>query len=140
MTAKEYLSRAYNLRRSIATQEIRLEELRTQAEHITADINGMPRGSGQSSPVERIAVQIADLSMELELDWLDLIQYQEDISKTINAVSDPILNQILSLRYLSYKPWSEISDTMHYTIGHVFKLHRKALGKVDVILNDSSLS
>jgi hypothetical protein len=140
MTAKEYLSRAYNLRRSIATQEIRLEELRTQAEHITADINGMPRGSGQSSPVERIAVQIADLSMELELDWLDLIQYQEDISKTINAVSDPILNQILSLRYLSYKPWSEIADTLHYTIGHTFKLHRKALGKVDVILNDSSLS
>ena len=127
MTAKQYLSRAYVLRRRIAAKEMHLEELRTQAEHITADLTGMPRGSGPGSPVERIAVQIADLSTEIEYDWLDLIAYQEEIRKTIELLKDPVAVQLLSYRYISYKPWRQIADLMHYSDRAVFKIHRKAL-------------
>lgn len=134
MTAKQYLQRAYNLRRRIAAKEMHLEELRTQAEHITADLNGMPRGSGPSSPVERVAVQIADLSWELELDWLDVLVYQEEIRKTIDRVGDATMSQLLSLRYLSYKTWREIAETMHYSPRHITRLHAKALALVDHVL------
>ena len=98
MTARQYLSRAYNLRRRIAAKELHLAELRTQAEHITADLTGMPKGSGASSPVERVAVQIADLSWELEQDWLDVLAYQEEIRRTIDLVEDPVVAQVLSAR------------------------------------------
>lgn len=131
MTAKEYLQRAYNLRRRIAAKEMHLEELRTQAEHITADLTGMPRGSGAASPVERVAVQIADLSWEIELDWLDLLQYQAEIRKTIERVEDPMVVQVLSARYISYMPWRKIAETVHYSERAVFKIHRRGLRIVE---------
>ena len=114
MTAKQYLNRAYGLRRRIAAKELHLEELRSQAEHITADLTGMPRGSGPSSPVERVAVQIADLSWDIEQDWLD-----------------PTCSQLLSYRYISYKPWRQIAELMHYSERAVFKIHRKALRMIE---------
>lgn len=131
MTAKAYLQRAYNLRRRIAAKEIHLEELRTQAEHITADLSGMPRGSGASSPVERIAVQIADLSWEIELDWLDLIAYQEEIRKTIESLEDPVLVQVLSDRYISYLPFRKIAEHLHYSERAIYKIHRRGLRAID---------
>lgn len=127
MTAKQYLMRAYNLKRRIHEKETQLEELRTQAEHITADLNGMPRGSGPSSPVERVAVQIADLSWELEQDWLDVLVYQEEIRRTIELVEDPVVAQVLSARYISYLTWRKVAETLHYSERAVYKIHRRGL-------------
>lgn len=134
MTAKQYLSRAYNLRRRIAAKEMHLAELRAQAEHITADLTGMPRGSGTSSPTERVAIQIADLSFEIELDWLDLLGYQEEIRGAIESLADPAMVQVLSYRYLSYKRWQDIADIMHYSLRHTTRLHGRALKQIDVLL------
>jgi len=131
MTAKQYLTRAYSLRRRIAAKELHLAELRTQAEHITADLTGMPRGSGTASPVERVAVQIADLSWEIEQDWLDLLAYQSEIRTAIESLSDPAAVQVLSYRYLSYKRWQEIADLMHYSVRHTTRLHGRALKILD---------
>ena len=131
MTAKKYLSRAYGLRRRIAAKELHLAELRTQAEHITADLTGMPKGSGASSPVERVAVQIADLSWELEQDWLDVLTYQEEIRRTIELVEDPVVAQVLSARYISYLTWRKVAETLHYSERAVYKIHRKGLRIVE---------
>lgn len=134
MTTKQWLSRAYNLRRRIEAKEMHLEELRTQAEHITADLTGMPRGSGTTSPVERVAVLIADLEWEIHLDWLDLFVYQAEIRQTIESLDDPVMVQVLSHRYISYKSWRQIADVMHYSIRHVTRLHAKALALMDHVL------
>ena len=131
MTAKQYLNRAYGLRRRIAAKELHLEELRTQAEHITADLTGMPRGSEPSSPVERIAVQIADLSQDIEYDWLDLLAIQAETRKLIESLPDPVYVELLSHRYISYKPWRQIAELMHYSDRAVFKIHRKALHYIE---------
>jgi len=131
MTSKQYLSRAFWLRKKITAKELHLEELRSQAEHITADLTGMPRGSGPSSPVERVAVQIADLSWDIEQDWLDLLAYQEETRKLIESLPDPTCSQLLSYRYISYKPWRQIAELMHYSERAVFKIHRKALRMIE---------
>ena len=134
MTAKQYLSRAYSLRRRIAAKEMHLEERRTQAEHITTDLTGMPKGSGASSPVERVAVQIADLSWELEQDWLDVLAYQEEIRRTIDLVEDPVVAQVLSARYISYLTWRKVAETLHYSERAVYKIHRKGLRIVEAFI------
>ena len=131
MNSKQWLQRAYNLKRRIAAKEMHLEELRTQAEHITADLTGMPRGSGPSSPVERVAVQIADMSMSLELDWMDFFVYQDEIRKMIDRIEDPAVMQVLSARYISYLPWREIAERLHYSERAVYKIHRKGLRIVE---------
>ena len=134
MTARQYLSRAYVLRKRIAAKELHLEELRTQAEHITADLTGMPKGSGAASPVERVAVQIADLSWELEQDWLDVLVYQEEIRKTIDRIEDPVVAQVLSARYISYLTWRKVAETLHYSERAVYKIHRKGLRIVEAFI------
>ena len=134
MTAKQYLSRAYGLRRRIAAKLSHLEELRTQAEHITPTITGLPKGNLPGSPVERAAADIADLTWEIDLDYLDLLVYQEEIRKTIEAVEDPAANQVLSYRYLSYKTWSEIEDLMHYSRRQLYRIHAKGLRIVDDVI------
>lgn len=131
MTTKQYLSRAYWLRKKIKAKESHLEELRTRAERSTQEITGMPRGGSTTSPVEELATMIADLSWEIHLDELDLLQYDAQITKTINAVEDPLCFQVLTYRYLSYKSWSEISDEMHYSTSHIFRIHAKALRLVE---------
>ena len=134
MTAKQYLNRAYSLRKRIAAKELRKEELMAQAQKITADITGMPRGSGNQSPVERAAAAIADLSWEIEKDWLDLIGYQEEIRQAIESVKDPNIYQVLTYRYLAYKRWEDIADLMHYTPRNVFILHKKGLKLVEAFI------
>ncbi len=135
MTAKQYLLRAYNLKRRIEAKEMHLEELRTQAEHITADLNGMPRGSGPSSPVERVAVQIADLSWELELDWLDLLQYQEETKRLIERLDNDADVQVMSLRYLSYLTWERIAEEVHYSGSQVYRIQVRAHRKIEQMIN-----
>ena len=135
MTAKQYLLRAYNLKRRIEAKEMHLEELRTQAEHITADLNGMPRGSGPSSPVERVAVQIADLSWELELDWIDLLQYQEETKRLIERLDNDADVQVMSLRYLSYLTWEKIAEEVHYSGSQVYRIQVRAHRKIEQMIN-----
>lgn len=135
MTAKQYLLRAYNLKRRIEAKEMHLEELRTQAEHITADLNGMPRGSGSSSPVERVAVQIADLSWDLEQDWLDLLQYQEETRRLIERLDNDADVQVMSLRYLSYLTWEKIAEEVHYSGSQVYRIQVRAHRKIEQMIN-----
>ena len=135
MTAKQYLLRAYNLKRRIEAKEMHLEELRTQAEHITADLNGMPRGSGPSSPVERVAVQIADLSWDLEQDWLDLLQYQEETRRLIECLDNDADVQVMSLRYLSYLTWERIAEEVHYSGSQVYRIQVRAHRKIEQMIN-----
>ena len=135
MTAKQYLLRAYNLKRRIEAKEMHLEELRTQAEHITADLTGMPRGSGPSSPVERVAVQIADLSWDLEQDWLDLLQYQEETKRLIERLDNDADVQVMSLRYLSYLTWEKIAEEVHYSGSQVYRIQVRAHRKIEQMIN-----
>ena len=134
MTSKQYLSRAFWLRKKIAAKEVHLEELRTQAEKSTQLLTGMPRGSSTESSVERLAVMIADLSMEIELDELDLALYEAQIKKVIDAVQDPACFEVLTYRYLAFHTWTQISDEMHYSNRQVFRIHAKALRSVDDVI------
>jgi hypothetical protein len=39
---------------------------------------------------------------------------------------------VLELRYLSFKPWNEISAAMCYDNAYIFRLHRFALDEIVV--------
>ena len=134
MTSKQYLSRAYNLRRRIAAKQAHLEELRVQAENTSPNLTGMPKGNTTESSVERFAIALADLAWEIELDRLDLALYETQIKKTIDAVEDPLCFQVLTFRYLAFHTWTQIADEMHYSASHIYRLHAKALHIVDEIV------
>lgn len=131
MTAKQYLLRAYKLKRHIRDKEIQLEELRTQAEHITATLTGMPHGPGVSAPVEKLAIKIADATWELEQEYLDLLFYQDETEKAIRLLQDPTLESLMVYRYVYFYQWERIQELLHYSARHTFTLHKKALRILD---------
>lgn len=138
MTAKQYLSRAYWLRKKIQAKQERLEELRARSEKCTQILTGMPGGGSIVSSVEKMAILISDLTMEIDLDELDLMVYERDAERVIRTIDDPTCFQVLTKRYLSYMTWSQIADNMHYSTSHVFRIHAKALRLVDMRLNEST--
>ena len=47
--------------------------------------------------------------------------------KAINAVSDPVQQLILELRYLCYKPWLEIMEELGLSETSIYRIHGEAL-------------
>lgn len=127
---KDYLNRPYRLKRRIEAKEAHLDELRTQAEKVTPVLNGMPRGSGPSSNVERIAVMIADLSSEIDENIAELHDATMSVKATIDSLGDDRIAQVMTYRYLAFLSWSEIAKRTHYSMDWLFALNRKAFREI----------
>ena len=73
-----------------------------------------------------------DLEREINADIDRLVDLKAEARKAINAVSDPVQQLILELRYLCYKPWLEIAETIGYSEATVYRLHGEALKNIAV--------
>ena len=73
-----------------------------------------------------------DLEREINADIDRLVDLKAEARKAINAVTDPDQQLILELRYLCYKPWLEIAETIGYSEPTVYRLHGEALKNIRV--------
>jgi|GEM_PF-5417692 len=56
----------------------------------------------------------------------------------IDLVDDMNCQIVLEQRYILNKPWVAISIDMGYGLDNVYKLHRKALAKLDDVMDDAA--
>lgn len=108
MTNQE-LSQLYYLKKEIAQQKQRLEELKAASTNITPQITGMPHGSGVSDKVSRYAAEMADLQSLIELNvqkcWYELNR----LNRYIADCDDSLVRQILSMRYINGLSWTQVA-------------------------------
>ena len=131
MTAKEFLKKIIKLRKAIDYRKTKIEILEAECERITAQITGMPRGSGESvSQMESAVCRKMDL--EQEIDALE--QERNALIKTIDLIDDPDLSDLLTMRYVGEDTWADISSDLGYTLRHVMRLHQKAITLLDEAL------
>ena len=130
MTAKEYLKQYKSICDEIERYEQRIDELRTEAETLSSNTDGMPRGTGVSDKTGRLAVLIADLAMKTidlrERKWVVRIE----IENTINQVGGHEA-EVLHKRYIERLRWEEIAREMNYSRQNVLVLHGKALKQIE---------
>lgn len=131
MTAKEFLSRAWQIEKRIDAridERERLESLLTSPR--TAKLTGMPRGGGGDWTNAVIAV--SDLNAVIVGEIETLCRIKREVIEAIDAVEDARYKQLLELRYRCYMPWESIAAEMGYTLRNVHELHGKALQRVRV--------
>lgn len=131
MTAKEFLSRAWQIEKRIDAridERERLESLLTSPR--TAKLTGMPRGGGGDWTNAVIAV--SDLNAVIVGEIETLCRIKREVIEAIDAVEDARYKRLLELRYRNYMSWDDIASEMGYTTRNIFELHGKALQRVRV--------
>jgi len=131
LTAKEFLSRAWQIEKRIDAridERERLESLLTSPR--TAKLTGMPRGGGGDWTNAVIAV--SDLNAVIVGEIETLCRIKREVIEAIDAVEDTRYKRLLELRYRCYMPWESIAAEMGYTLRNVHELHGKALQRVRV--------
>lgn len=88
----------------------RIMALRCQAESTTAPFNDMPKGSGVSDKVGRIAAEIADLLTIYEDDLLRQIETLKELQAYTKGISDSYIRRIISLHFVDGYSWQQVAN------------------------------
>lgn len=135
MTTKEWLSRGYKIDGEI---NVLLEEKQAVYSQILS-VSSMRYGDKvKSSPkntAEEMLVNYLTYEEKINKRIDQLILVKDEILKVIMKVKDPILRQLLELRYLQFQTWEKIAEKLEYSDKWVrTNLHSKAIWEVREIL------
>ena len=107
MTKKE-LSQLYKLSGEIRILQNQLEKVIADAEKTTAILSDMPQASGTRDRVGEITAIIIDIKTEIQ-DRIDKYWRQYNVLVNyIKSVSDPIVRQALTSKYVEVTKWEEV--------------------------------
>ena len=133
MTAKEYLNQAYWLDRRIDSKLEQLSALKDMATKTTSIMSDdVVRHTRNVHSMEDVIAKIIDMQNEINADIDRLVDLKSDIMHTIKEVRNPEYQTLLELRYLCFRDWPDIADSMHCSESNVFKVHSRALQAVTV--------
>lgn len=130
--AKEFLLSARWAKVEVRRLKMKVAELETQVEHITANYSGMPRGG--SSEVAAAWTALAALRSEYLAQQVVAEQKEKAVSDFIDLLPSPESREVLHLRYCLQLRWTEIASELrasgyYYSERQVFRLHGKALNE-----------
>lgn len=90
-------------------------------------LDGMPRGSGTSDRVGKIATQLAFLKKKLELKRQELMLERSRIEMFLDSIEDGEIRLIFRLRHVNCMDWRSIGAEIGYDHTVAFRKHRKYL-------------
>lgn len=138
MIAKEYLKQAYKIEAKINADMEHIDRLRELAKKATTSISAERiSGTSKHSRIEDCICRIVELQDDIKSEILHLINVKRNIQKIIENVHNRDLNVLLTLRYINYETWYEISKKLNYSERWIHKLHATALITVDEILKST---
>lgn len=123
---KKYLNQ---YRGSVRAQKAIIEEitqLRADAMLPSLNMDGMPKGSGQSDLSSYIAKR-DELIKKLEDEMKRKIDLQREITERINRLENDTEAVVLRLRYIHCLKWEEIALKIGYEYRNVLYIHGRAL-------------
>lgn len=133
MTVKE-LSQVYMLQQEIDRYDRRIDELRAQRTAIQApSFDKEPGGHGDPahSKIETLTAEIIDLEELLRLHRRQRVLECQRLERYIAGVEDPVVRQIMQMRFADLVQWPEIAKEMNYSIEAVKKRLYRYLEKHD---------
>ncbi len=131
--AKQYLGQMYRLDQRINSKIMQISLLKSNALNITTKINEISvQTSHDNTKMENTMLKIIQQEREIDDEIDRLIDLKDEIRKVIGKVPIIEYRLLLELRYLCFRSWEEIAVEMNYSIDYIFKIHRKALGMVEI--------
>ena len=134
MTPKEYMEEADRLRRRIRRKENEILSLRVRAEGMTGMGNGdMPKTASPDPHKMEVAVcKIMELEQEVQEIQAKLDQMVSAFKDSMSVLTDSDMKDLLTKRYIEFKPWKVIFREMGYSESSCYRLHRMGLAALKV--------
>lgn len=137
MNAKEYLLQIKKIRRRVNLLQAEVDRLRTDAESVSINLDGMPRGKGKSS-WENLAIQLAECESILQEQLSALWSKQMEAILLLGKLK-PKHQQILTEYYIADKTWERIAYEQDITWRHCYRLHGSALAELEGVLENERI-
>lgn len=139
MTAKEYLLQYRHLSARIKILQSEIESLRADAESVSVNLDGMPKGHGEKDKTARLAVQLAECENALQAELSTAWRIRLDIIETLGELKNAKHQQLLHAKYISGETWERIAVDMDITWRYCYMLHGAALVELENILKQKKI-
>lgn len=136
MNAKTYLGQAYRMNQNINSKLEQLDQLRAMTCKVTSSFReDKVSGTKDRCPMETAIIKV--LSAEEDINkMIDLfIDLKDEISSAIQKLDGYETRLLLELRYLCFNSWEEIAMKMQYKTSYIYKMHGRALRKMEKAFN-----
>lgn len=133
MDAKSYLEQARNINLQIDSkleQVSSLRQLATKASSVLSPVP--PSGTPNPDRLDETIAKMMDLEHEVDEEIDGLVELKASIMKAISQVPDERERVVLELRYLAFKNWAAIAETLGLHIRQVYRLHEEALKNINI--------
>lgn len=128
---KDWLWRYKEALLDIDSWQRELEEWRTRAEKITQVVSDMPRG-GSALKVDDIVVKMTEIMDNITEKVSESQKIKLELEIAFEELNDGILEGLMKYRYINCLDWAQIAIVMGYGERHLYKLHGKALYKLEI--------
>ena len=125
---KQYLSQYYYLYQKVDSlnDDLRcLEELADGTQGVNYDEPVVSKTRSLKAPFLRYIDRIQKKEEEIAKKVEELM--------TISMVDNPVVELVLTYRYINFYGWSEIAKKLHYAESYIYELHRKGLWSIKEI-------
>ena len=112
-------------RERVLAQEI--ERLRTEAEHVTPLLTGMPGGGPNADKLPRAVERIEQARAELAAQVEQCQRIRAEVAGVIGQAEDIRGREILRRRYILGQRWEQIAVEEHVSARRAKQIHRKAI-------------
>ena len=133
MNPKEYMEEADRLRRRIHRKENEICSLRAAAEGVIGMGNSdMPKTASPNPHKMEVAVcKIISLENEVKAIKAELDNMVSEFRKSIDVLDNSDIKDLLTKRYIEFKPWKTIATEMYISERQAYYLHREALALLE---------
>lgn len=131
MTAKEFLRRARQVDRRVDEAQERVERIRAKLESgRMSAVTGMPRGG--AGDWTQTADRLIEMEQRVNAQTREMVRWKLAAIDAINAVEDDRLSEVLELYYIDGFTWDQVAERMGLDKRWVFRMHGRALMKINV--------
>lgn len=135
MRAKKYLGQIERLDNDVNAMFEQLEELNAVATRITSRPNIVQvQETNRQDRLGDTVTKMIDLENKLLTTIGELIDFKRKVIQKVDGLENSDYILLLWLRYINFKTWAEIAETMGITPSWVHVLHRRALAEFEKAL------
>lgn len=137
--AKRYLQQIKLYDSRISTKLEELQHTKEMVLRITPTLKEdvVSGGGGSQDQLAEAVARIVDLEAEINRDIGRYVNAKQEISATLDKLTDPDQLQVLHMRYMQYKAWEQIACDMHMTYRNVCYIHGKGLQAVNESIKEA---
>lgn len=135
---KTILEKYREIRDSVKSDELLLEEVRADAESVNALDYSRERVSGGDmvNSVEDAVCRICDIEERIVKGIKEKYELLELIRSLILKVDDSTCRIFLTKKYLMIKTWEVIADEMNYSVRNIANIQKRAISKLNAVIKD----